>query len=315
MMTRVVLLLAAVAVAPFGSAQSPAPYRVADSIAMGQIGAGDFYAVDAQHGRLYGAGPKVVDVNTKQIALQIADTTAGDGFVIAPELGRGVVRNGIIFDLKTGAVVGHVNVRGDASTYDPVTQRAFLFGKRVAAVDVKAGRLVGTVAVDGAGESGVADGKGKLYLNLMGKDSIAIVDARTLSRAGGFSVAPCKAPMGLAMDRAHRRLFAACDGALGVIDADKGAVVAMVPTGGHSDENAFDSGTGLIFMPKGGEMTIIHEDTPDHYTVVQHLVDPAVNSDKVVVDERTHRAYVPGYRTDRTMTRFDLFYIVLEPVN
>jgi hypothetical protein len=304
-------ILSLVGLTQTAPAQStPGQYRVADSILVGQTG-GDFYAIDAKHRRLYGAGPSVVDIDAKKVVVKVADTTAGGGFMLAPELGRGVVRNGTIFDLKTGAVIGHVEARGDASTYDPATQRAFLFGDSVAAVDVKAGTLVGQIAVDGAGESGVADGKGKLYLNLIGKDSIAVVDAKTLTRTGGFSVAPCKSPMGLAMDRAHRRLFAACDGALGVINADNGTVVTTVPTGGHSDENAFDPGTGLIFMPNGKDkgVTIVHEDSPDKYTVVQTLVDSAVTSNKVAVDEQTHRVYLPHRGADKSF-----WFVVLEPV-
>ena len=309
-------------IARLAPAQSSGPYRVADSIVITGFDRsyGDFYAIDVKHRRLYGADHKVVNIDTKQIVAQIADSMAGGGFMLAPELGRGVVRDGTIFDLETAAVVGHVDVLyGDGTTYDPATERAFLFrNDTVAAIDVKAGTLVGTVAVDDAGESGVADGTGKLYLNLHKRDSIAVLDAKTLTRVGGFSIAPCKAPMGLAMDRVHRRLFAACDGALGVIDADKGTVVATVPTGGYTDQNAFDPGTGLIFMPNGSEngVVIIHEDTPDRYTVVQRLMNPALSeghSNKIVVDEQTHRAYVPSYRS-RTKTRTDLVYVVLEPV-
>jgi hypothetical protein len=119
--------------------------------------------------------------------------------------------------------------------------------------------------------------------------------------------------MGLAMDRLHRRLFAACDGQLAVIDADNGRLVAAIPTGGHSDENAFDAGTGLIFMPNedGKGLVIVREDAPDRYTVVQTLRDSVLMSNRIVVDERTHQAFMP-HRVTSGANGFD--FLVIKPL-
>jgi DNA-binding beta-propeller fold protein YncE len=289
-------------------AQAPR-YRVADSIIVGQVG-GDFFTLDAVHRRLYGGGPHVVDIDAKQLVADVADSTAGGGFDIAPELGRGVVRNGTVFTLASGAVVAKLRAGGDASFYDAASGRAFLLGDTVSVVDLKTATLVGKVPVPGAGESGVSDGRGRVYLNLIGKDSIAVLDAKTLKVVAEYSVAPAKSPMGLAIDAKHHRLFAACDGQVAVLDADNGKVVATVAAPGHSDENAFDPGTGLLFEPGGAGkgITIIHEDAPDRYSVVQTLVDPAATSVKLVVDTKTHRVYMPHRTADKQFA-----YVVLAP--
>jgi hypothetical protein len=283
-------------------------YTVNDSILVGSVG-GDFYVLDVPHRLLYGAGPLVVDIDQKRVVSSVGDSTAGGGFVLAPKLGRGVARNGTVFTIGSGAVVNRLGVRGDASLFEPATGRAFLLGDSVSVIDVGAALLTAKISIPGAGESGVADGRGRVYLNLMRKDSIVVVDAKTLRTVAEYSVAPSKAPMGLAIDAKHNRLFAACDGQVVVIDATNGKIVAAIPAAGHSDENAFDSGTGLLFEPGGKNgVTIIHEDSPDKYSIVQTLIDPRATSVKVVVDPIRHVAYMP-YRTSANQ----FGYLVLTP--
>jgi hypothetical protein len=274
---------------------------------------GDFFAIDAGHRRLYGAGQRIVDLDTKAVVGTVADSLAYGAWAIAPELNRGFARDGAVFSLASGRVETKTVVHGDASVYDSSTGRAFLMGESVFVVDLKSGKVIGKLLVPGAGESAVADGMGRIYLNLIKQDSIAVLDARSLRRLGGFSVAPCKGPMGLAMDRVHRRLFAACSGAVAVVDADKGTVAAMIATPGHADQNAFDPETGLLFEPGasdgGGALSIIHEDAPNKYSIVQRLDHPAFANGKVVVDETTHRAYLPRLDADE-----NFWYVVVAPV-
>jgi DNA-binding beta-propeller fold protein YncE len=256
---------------------------------------------------LYGAGPYVVDVDRKRVITTLADTTAWGGFVLAPELGRGLVRNGTVFALASGETIRRLVARGDASVYDPTTGRAFLLEDSVSVIDLKSASLITKISIGGAGESGVTDGRGRIYLNLIGKDSIAVIDAKTFQRVAEYSVGPSKSPMGLAIDSNNGRLFAACDGQVVVLDATNGRIVATIPSPGHSDQNAFDPGTGLLFEPGGKSgMTIIHEDSPDKYSVVQTLVDSRATSVRVVVDLLSHAVYMPHFTVDKRFT-----YLVL----
>jgi len=240
----------------------------------------------------------------------LAETSATGGFVIAPEFDRGVARNGIMFVLSSGQTLRRLNATGDASIFDDFTGRGFFLGDSVSVIDVKTGTLVTKMSVPGAKESGVADGAGRIYLNIVRKDSVIVIDATTLRRLAEYSVSPARAPMGLAIDRKHRRLFVACDGKLVVLDADSGRIVTMLSVPGHSDQNAFDGGTGLLFEPGGAGygLTIIHEDTPDAYSVVQTISDTSAASIKVIVDTLTHFVYVPHYIDDQTFR-----FIVLKP--
>jgi hypothetical protein len=295
------------AVPAFG--QSPR-YGVKDSIYVGDVPPGDFYTLDTKSRLLLGAGAKIVDVDSKRVVAFIADTAARGGFVIAPEFGRGIVRNGILFDLKSGAVIEKLPSVGDASLYDPFTGRAFLLGATVYAIDMKTGTIVDSVSVPGAGEQGVSDGRGKVYLTLAAKDSIAVVDSRRLQILARYSVAPGKAPMAIAIDTRDHRLLVGCDGKVVVLNSDDGRVVASITTPGYSEQNAFDPETKLLFEPggEGNGLVIIHEDSPDRYSVVQTVTDSVALGLRVMVDPQTHYAYVAHRAADRAFS-----YFVLEP--
>jgi DNA-binding beta-propeller fold protein YncE len=86
-----------------------------------------------------------------------------------------------------------------------------------------------------------------------------------------WSIAPGEEPTGLAIDRAHRRLFSVCGNHIMVIsDADKGAVVGTAPIGGGVDGVVFDAKRALAVSSNGeGTVTVIHEDSPSRFSVVE----------------------------------------------
>src|SRR2546426_3542375 len=88
-----------------------------------------------------------------------------------------------------------------------------------------------------------------------------------------WSLAPCEAPTGLAIDRALHRLFSGCRNQLMAIsDAATGKLIATVPIGEGVGACRFDAGTGLAFASNGdGTLTVVHEDTPDKFTVVGNV--------------------------------------------
>jgi DNA-binding beta-propeller fold protein YncE len=63
------------------------------------------------------------------------------------------------------------------------------------------------------------------------------------------------------------------------------------------DGTAFDPGPELVFIPNGadGTLSVIHEDAPDTYTLVQ-TVTTARGARTITLDDQTHRVYVPTAR-------------------
>jgi len=117
----------------------------------------------------------------------------------------------------------------------------------------------------------VSDGAGKLYVNLEDSAQVVEVDARAMRVLRRWSIAPCGSPTGLAIDRAHHRLFSGCrSGVMAVSDAAAGRLVTTVPIGQAVDACRFDPGAQLAFASNGdGTLTVIHEDAPDRYTCRQ----------------------------------------------
>ncbi|HEY5425999.1 MAG TPA: hypothetical protein VIJ77_05560, partial [Candidatus Tumulicola sp.] len=70
----------------------------------------------------------------------------------------------------------------------------------------------------------------------------------------------------------NRRLFVACQGVMAVVNADTGKVIATLSTGAGTDATRFDPQKGLAFASNGrdGTLTIVHEDSPDTYTLIQN---------------------------------------------
>lgn len=310
------IALATVCLAVTATAQSP-NYHVVSRIAVGAVGAGyvaDFIAIDPEHRRLYGLGNTVIDIDKDQVIDSLPGKAAG-GYALAPEIDRGLARNGTWFELSTGKVLGTVAGRGDAMLYDPATHRAFMLLDSVTVVDMKTGQMVGRAHFASALESGVADGKGMLYINREDSSIVTKVDARSLQVVGRYPIPDCKAAQGLSFDGPHHRLFLGCDRELVIVDAANGSVVKRIPVTGHADEDAFDEQMQMAFNANRNDSTlvIVHEDSPDAYSVVG-TIKTGGGARSVAIDPKTHKVY--GFYYDQTATdrkQWVLTAVVLAP--
>ncbi len=136
---------------------------------------------------------------------------------------------------------------------------------------------LGTIPIGGKLEFGQTDGKGRVFVNVEDKSEIVALDAKEMKVLAHWPIAPCEEPTGLALDAAHRRLFAACGNKLmAVVNTDTGKVVTTLPIGGGSDGAAFDPATQNAFSSNGeGTLTVVHESAPDKFEVVQTAEDAA----------------------------------------
>ena len=275
------------------AAQAP-HYHVVKTIALGRARA-DYIIVDPIGRRLYGLGDKVIDVDRDSIVGAVQG--GGGGYVIDQEDNRGLVRNGTLFDLKTLAVTGHVDMKADGSRYDPVTHRAFAWeDKNGWVVDMRTGKLISTMMIGDGLESGVADGRGKLFANIEEKGAIEQFDTRALEIEKTYAVPGCGRAQGLSMDTQTRRLFMACDTELVVVNADNGNIVSRIRVPSRADENCYDPALKLVFNPNRADstMTVVHEDSPDKFTVAAK-VPTGGGARTCAEDEKTHKVYVFYY--------------------
>jgi hypothetical protein len=288
-------------------AQGTPHYHVIKRVVIGKVSA-DYIVVDPVGRRLYGLGDKVFDVDKDAVIGSIKD--GGGGYVIAADQNRGLVRNGVLFDLKSMAVTGRLSdVKADGILYDPFTHRGFTWAdKDTWVVDMTTGKLITKTTAMGEGlESGVADGKGKLFMNVETPGFLQRADAKTLKVDTVYHIAGCKPPaQGLSMDRSTRRLFMACDNGMLIVNADNGQVVTKFATSGRADQNCFDAVSKVAFNPNRTDstVTVVHEDSPDKFSVLE-TVRTGGGSRTCAVDEKTHKAYLFYYdgtsRDDRQL--------------
>jgi DNA-binding beta-propeller fold protein YncE len=282
-------------------------YKVMTQYKVGGEGGWDILTMDPDTHRLYygrGTRMQVFDLETGKVIGEIPDTPGIHGVALAPGLGRGFTSNGrdssvTIFDLKTLAVVRRVHIDGrnpDAILYEPVTKRIFAFNggsQNATAIDAATGTVAGTVALDGRPEFAVADGKGKVFVNLEDSSAVAGFDARSLKVESRWPLVGGEGPSGIALDRAHHRLFSVCGNEkMVVLDSGSGKVVATLPIGKGPDGAEFDPGTGLAFSSNGeGTLTVIHEDSADKFSVVG-TVTTQRGARTMALDPKSHRLYL-----------------------
>jgi len=285
-MKRIFTILLAAATLAAVPALAQKQFTMASRVKLGGEGGWDYLTYDHHSKRLFitrGSHVTVVDARTLKISGDIPDLSAIHGVALAPEFNRGFISNGgdntvTIFDLKALKKLGSVKAgeRPDAILYDPFSKRVFTFNARSkdsTAIDAASGKVVGTVALGGKPEFPASDGKGKLYVNIEDKSQIAEVDAAKLTVLNVWPLTPCEEPSALAFDAEHHRLFAGCHNKMmAVVDSVSGRVVTTVPIGEGVDAGAFNPKTQEVFMSCGeGVLTVVHEDTPDKYTVRQNL--------------------------------------------
>ena len=233
----------------------------------------------------------------------IPDTAGVHGVALAPDLGRGFTSNGragtvTIFDLKTLVTIGQVSAgqNPDAIVYDPASKRVFAMNGRshdATAIDAASGKVAGTVPLGGKPEFAVADDRGRVYVNLEDKSQLLALDSRKLQVVARWPLAPCEEPTGLTIDVEHRRLFAGClNKLMAVVDAESGKIVATLPIGSGVDATGFDAGPQYAYASNGdGTLTVIHEDAPDKFTVVDNISTQR-GARTMALDPATHQIYL-----------------------
>ena len=284
-------------------------YHVTKSVPLGVDGGWDYLTVDPDAKRLYisrGAANlvQVVDLNTNALVGTIDSTRGVHGIVVAPEFNRGFTSNGgdstvTIFDLKTLKQIDKVTVTGrnpDALLYDPFSKRVFTFnhtGKNTTAIDAATGKVLGTAKTEGVLEAGASDLAGTIFVNDEDGNRVFAFDAKTLVVKATWPLDGCVAPTGMAIDRAHKRLFAACNSSktVTVVDYTNGKTVTSIPICAGTDAASFDNALQLVFASCGdGNIAVIHEDSPDKYTV-QGMARTEDRARTMTIDEKTHKLY------------------------
>src|ERR1700756_4107438 len=270
MKTRLLLVFAIAAFA------APPTYKVVNKIKIGGGVRWDYAYLDSANHRLYvshGTQTEVIDTATDKLVGTIPDTKGVHGIAVANDLGKGFTSDGgdndvTVFDIKTLKVLSKVKTgqNPDAIIYEPVTHRVFTFNGKsndATAFDAKTGEVISaSIPVGGKPEFAQIDGKGHIYANIEDKNEIVEIDAKNALVAKRYSIAPCDAPSGLAIDP-KGRLYSVCENKLMIVsDPAAGKVLATPAIGGGTDGDAFDDGYAFSANGADGTITMVGEVSP-----------------------------------------------------
>jgi outer membrane protein assembly factor BamB len=287
-------------------AQSSSSYRVTHTYTLGGDGSWDYIVPDPPNHRLFIARQNrvmVVDEDSGTLLGEVTGIQGAHGTAVANAAGRGFATSGndqsvVMFDLKTFKALGRIPAAEDADAilFDSVSNRVFTLNGDAhssTVIDPRAGTLITNISLGGKPEYGASAGDGKVYANLTDTSEVVEIDAKTATVARRWTTAPCKQPVAMAIDTAHHRLFSGCrSGLMAVSDYQAGKVVATVPIGAGVDGAGFDAASANAFASNAdGTLTVIHQDSPDQYHVVENLQTP-LGSRNMGLDPTNHRVFV-----------------------
>lgn len=287
------------------AAVAPVAYQLLRTVPVGGSGGWDYLSVDAVGHRLYASHGTQVEVlalpGLEPVGV-VPNTPGVHGIVAVPKVGRGYISCGrtnsvSIFNLATLAVLGTLptDAKPDALLYDAFSDRVFVFnneGASATVIDPVADAVVGRVALGGAAEAAVTDGKGLIFVNLEDKNEVVVFDASTLVVRHRWSVAPGQEPTGLALDPVHHRLFSGCGNGLAIVlDSRSGKRLAQVPIGRGVDGVVFDEGTQAAISSNGadGTLTVMRAAAGGRFQT--ETVASARGARTLALDPTTHRLY------------------------
>ena len=290
-----------------GPRAEDSPYHVVARYLIGGEGGWDYLTTDPESRRLYvthNTRVEVLDLDSGKSLGAVEGTAGAHGVALAPKLGRGFIASGrdsaiVVFDLKTLAVTNRLHVPArfpDALLYEPVSGRILSFNAgsdNACAFDAATGAFIGTLPLGGAPEFAVADGAGRVHVNLESTNEILMLDAKKLRVLRRASLAPGVEPTGLAFDRAHHLLFSGCHNKkLVVTDSNTGKVVTTLPIGEGVDGVGFDSKRRVIFASNGeGSLSVARERNAGGFDAVE--TDSTQRGARTMaVDETSGRVFV-----------------------
>ena len=200
----------------------------------------------------------------------------------------------------------------DAILYDPLHHLIYIANgdaSLATLIDPSTRTKAGTIALGGHPEFAAFDPKsGLVYQNLESTGELAAVDLGKRRVVGRWSLKPCEAPTGIAIDAVLRRAFVVCgkSAQLVVFDLDSNRIVALLKIGPGPDAVAFDPGLKRIYATGlGGQVSVTAQVDADTYRNLD-IVPTHYAAHTLAVDPRTHKVYV-GYASLAVPPRIAVF--------
>jgi DNA-binding beta-propeller fold protein YncE len=246
----------------------------------------------------------VVDTTTNRTVATIDGLTRVHGIAIVPDRNIGFTSSSGdnvvgVFDLNSNQLLRKIPAGdgADAIIYDSQPGLVYVAnhaGKTGMLIDPAALKAIATIPLGGEPEFPQADPEnGLIYQNLEDTSELVVIDPVKQAVIKRYKLDPGEGPTGLALDATNHRLFSATGNKkLMVLDTQTGAIVAMLPIEAGCDGAGYDPILHRVYTANSiGTMTVIQQNSPDQYHVVENARTHLVGH-SLVVDPTSHRIYV-----------------------
>jgi len=252
------------------------------------------------------------DTNTNELWVDLGDNTV-------------VALDGTTFEVtKTIELTGGKNAPGrdpDNGAFDAakgiyyVAVRTRVEGMKegsIEIIDTKAGKLVGSIRMDGQEPAAIAldPAANRLYAGMgdivNGESVVKVVDTAKREIVAVWSTSGGPQPHVAGLDAAHHRLFLGSrlggghnvdPGKLVIMNTDDGKVVQTLDAPGGGDEIFYDAPSKRIyFSGSTGTLAVFHEDDPDHFRLLGKVPTGAIAKSGIWIPEtKRYYAAVPKH--------------------
>ncbi len=287
------------------SARAATPNLAVIATIPGPDGGWDMASVDASARRLFvahGDWVTAVDLDTGKVLPQFVAGKRLHAVLPLPD-GRALATNGgentaTLFDTATGKVIAAIptGINPDDAIWDPSSGLALVMDGKdgdITLIDPRTATSPGRIAVGGKLEFAVADGRGRVFVNVEDKGEIAVVDVAGRKVAARYPLTGCEEPSGLALDAKKDLLVAACGNKKALaVNAKDGTVAATLTIGERPDGAIFDARRRLFFIPCGeGNIAVIGEKSGAPAVIA--TIPTANGARTAALDEKTGKIYLP----------------------
>jgi DNA-binding beta-propeller fold protein YncE len=281
-------------------------------VKVGGEGGFDYITADVENRRLYVPrnGPMgqltVFNLDTLEPAGSIPGVKSG-GAAVDPKAHHGfsTTKPITMWDSNTLQVIKMIDVDGrpDGIMFDPYNERVWVLSHMppyATVIDAKEGTVVGTVDLGGQPEQAATDRNGTVYVNIMDKAKIAVVDAKSLAvkRHIDLSSKGVDAGSGLSLDAKNHILFSYWrlpSPIVLIVNAESGNIITTLPTAKNVDTVAFNPATMEAIATAGeGFVIFIKQSSPTSFELEQKL--PTMpGARNIVLDTKTNHVITNAF--------------------
>jgi len=253
----------------------------------------DHLAADVYHGRLFVAAlgnnsVEVVDVRKNAVLASLAGFAEPQGVAYLESVNRLFVANGAdgtlrVYDGSTLKPLSSVRLGSDADNVrlDARRNRIYVgYGDGgLAVLDAAGGKRLADIPLKAHPESFQLAGKSaRLFVNLPGAHSIAVVDCDKYKVVAEWPVKDGLENFPMALDEESQRIFVVCrrPARLLVLDMDSGLVLARLPTAGDADDIFYDPIHERLYVTGGeGRIAVYAQRSADGYVPMGEIITVA----------------------------------------